>query len=55
VSHLVTSDEGTLQERRKGAHVQLFLGLGEEGISPRFGERRELLKIYRIVYGTLLR
>jgi hypothetical protein len=35
--------------------VELFLGLGEEGISPRFGEWRELLKIYRIVYGTLLR
>jgi hypothetical protein len=34
--------------------VQLFLGLGEEGISPRFGEWRELLKIYGVIYGTLL-
>jgi hypothetical protein len=30
------------------------LGLGEEWISPRFGEEWELLEIYGVVYGTLL-
>jgi hypothetical protein len=28
--------------------------LGEEGVCPRFGEERELLKIYEVVYETLL-
>lgn len=28
--------------------------MGEEGVCPRFGEERELLKIYEVVYETLL-
>jgi hypothetical protein len=28
---------------------------GEEAVSPRFGEERELMEIYGVVYETLLR
>jgi hypothetical protein len=45
-----------VEERMRWAQVHDHVcGLGEQAVSPRIWEERELSKIFGVVYGTLLR